>query len=76
MWIAISWLAFITISAIGANWLPYIKHSCSQYPNPKQCSTHVIGDLRKIVLGAHTQITLEVGAPFVPPPAYAFPAGL
>jgi len=48
MWIAISWLAFITISAIGANWLPYIKHSCSQYPNPKQCSTHVIGDLRKI----------------------------
>ena len=48
MWIAIAWLAFITISAIGANWLPYIKHSCSQYPNPKQCSTHVIGDLRKI----------------------------
>ncbi|HEY4609066.1 MAG TPA: ABC transporter permease [Ilumatobacteraceae bacterium] len=48
MWIAISWLAFITISAIGANWLPYIKHSCDQYPNPKQCSTHVIGDLRKI----------------------------
>jgi hypothetical protein len=34
------------------------------------------GDLRKIVLGAHTQITLEVGAPFVPPPAYSFPAGL
>jgi len=27
-------------------------------------------------LGAHTQITLEVGAPFVPPPTYMFPAGL
>ena len=34
------------------------------------------GDPRKIVLGAHTQITLEVGAPFVPPPAYVFPNGL
>jgi hypothetical protein len=34
------------------------------------------GDPRGIVLGAHTQITLEVGAPFVPPPVYAFPAGL
>lgn len=34
------------------------------------------GDPRGIVLGAHTQITLEVGAPFVPPPTYAFPAGL
>ncbi len=31
---------------------------------------------RDIVLGAHTQITLEVGAPFVTPPVYAFPAGL
>jgi len=34
------------------------------------------GDLRAIVLGAHTQITLEVGAPFVPPPTYTFPASL
>ena len=34
------------------------------------------GDPRGIVLGAHTQITLEVGAPFVTPPVYAFPAGL
>ena len=31
---------------------------------------------REIVLGAHTQITLEVGAPIVTPPVYAFPAGL
>jgi hypothetical protein len=34
------------------------------------------GDLRAIVLGAHTQITLEVGAPFVPPPTYTFPPSL
>jgi hypothetical protein len=34
------------------------------------------GSPRGIVLGAHTQITLEVGAPFVPPPIYTFPAGL
>jgi hypothetical protein len=34
------------------------------------------GDPRGIVLSAHTQITLEVGAPFVPPPVYVFPAGL
>jgi hypothetical protein len=34
------------------------------------------GDPRDIVLGAHTQITLEVGAPFVTPPVYVFPAGL
>ena len=34
------------------------------------------GNPRGIVLGAHTQITLEVGAPAVPPPAYLFPAGL
>jgi hypothetical protein len=34
------------------------------------------GSPRGIVLGAHTQITLEVGAPFVAPPTYTFPAGL
>lgn len=34
------------------------------------------GDPRSIVLSAHTQITLEVGAPLVTPPTYAFPAGL
>ena len=33
-------------------------------------------DPRGIVLGAHTQITLEVGAPFVTAPVYGFPAGL
>ena len=48
LWLAVAWLAFITVSAIGANFLPYIKHSCSQYANPKLCSTAVKGDLLKI----------------------------
>ena len=48
MWIAIVWLAFITISAVGANFLPYIKHSCDQYAVSTQCSTHVKGSLLKI----------------------------
>jgi hypothetical protein len=34
------------------------------------------GDLRAIVLTAHEQITLEVGAPVVAPPVYTFPTGL
>jgi hypothetical protein len=34
------------------------------------------GNPRGIVLGAHTQITLEVGTPIVPPPTYAFPREL
>lgn len=34
------------------------------------------GNPRDIGLGAHTQITLEVGGPIVPPPTYIFPNGL
>jgi hypothetical protein len=34
------------------------------------------GNPRAIVLGAHTQITLEVGDPIVTPPVYRFPEGL
>jgi len=34
------------------------------------------GDLRSIPMGAHQQITLEVGGPLVPPPNYAFPPGV
>jgi hypothetical protein len=34
------------------------------------------GDPRAIVLGPHTQITLEVGTPIVAPPVYVFPNGL
>lgn len=33
-------------------------------------------DLRSIPLGAHQQIVLEIGTPLVPPPNYAFPAGV
>jgi len=31
------------------------------------------GDLRAIPLHSHTEITLEVGTPVVPPPYYTFP---
>jgi hypothetical protein len=34
------------------------------------------GNPRSIVLGAHLQITLEVGDPIVTPPVYVFPKGL
>ncbi len=34
------------------------------------------GDLRAIPLGAHQEITLEIGTPVVLPPNYAFPAGV
>jgi hypothetical protein len=34
------------------------------------------GDPRAIVFAAHSQITLEVGGPVVPPPVYVFPNGL
>jgi len=34
------------------------------------------GDLRTIPLAAHQQIVLEIGTPAVPPPNYAFPAGV
>jgi hypothetical protein len=34
------------------------------------------GDLRVIPLSAHQQIVIEVGTPAVPPPYYAFPAGV
>jgi hypothetical protein len=33
------------------------------------------GDLRAIPLRDHQQITLEIGAPYIPPPNYRFPAG-
>ena len=49
-----------------------LKGALRAYVDGKRYS----GDPRAIVLGAHTQITLEVGAPFVPPPVYVFPAGL
>ena len=48
LWLAVAWLAFIIFSAVGANWLPYVKHSCSQYSTPLECSTHVKGTPLKI----------------------------
>ena len=36
---------------------------------------HDAGDPRSIVLGAHTQITLQVGAPIVTPPVYVHSRG-
>ncbi len=41
MWFAIVWLAALTFTAIGASWLPYVKHSCSQFSDAKQCRTHL-----------------------------------
>jgi hypothetical protein len=32
------------------------------------------GDLRSIVLGDHTLVSLQVGGPLVAPPRYIFPA--
>lgn len=41
MWVSAIWLIFIVVSAVGASFLPYIKHSCDQFSNPKMCSTHI-----------------------------------
>lgn len=43
-WLAIVWLAFITISAIGANTLPYIPHDCPG-GSSLGCSTALKGDI-------------------------------
>ena len=48
LWLAVAWLFFIVFSAVGANWLPYVKHSCDQYANQLECSTHVKGTPLKI----------------------------
>jgi peptide/nickel transport system permease protein len=47
-WLAIVWLVFITISAVGANSLPYINHNCDQFAKPLECSTALKGSLLKI----------------------------
>ena len=43
-WLAIAWLAFITISAIGANSLPYISQDCPS--NSKTCADALTSNLR------------------------------
>ena len=45
-WLAIGWLAFITISSIGANTLPYVPHECSP-PSDPLCATAIKGSLRQ-----------------------------
>lgn len=45
-WLAISWLVFIIISAIGANTLPYIPHSCDGVSS-LECSTALHPNLTK-----------------------------
>ena len=42
-WLAITWLVFLVFTAIGANKLPYVYHSCSQFAKKADCSTHVKG---------------------------------
>ncbi|MBI4884589.1 MAG: ABC transporter permease [Actinobacteria bacterium] len=49
-WLAIGWLTFIVVSAIGANSLPYINHSCDQFESKLDCSTALNGSLKKIEL--------------------------
>ncbi|TPW10020.1 MAG: peptide/nickel transport system permease protein [Acidimicrobiaceae bacterium] len=39
---------FITVSAVGANSLPYVNHSCDQFDNKLECSTALKGSLLKI----------------------------
>lgn len=41
MWVSAVWLIFIVISAVGASFLPYVKHSCDQFSDKKLCSTHI-----------------------------------
>jgi len=45
-WLAISWLVFITVSAIGAESLPYINHSCDQFDSDAECVTGTKANIR------------------------------
>lgn len=40
-WISAVWLVFIVVSAVGASFLPFVKHSCDQFSDRALCSTHV-----------------------------------
>jgi len=48
IWLAAAWLIFLVFSAVGASWLPYVKHSCSQYDSAIECSTYNKGTPLKI----------------------------
>lgn len=47
-WLAIGWLVFITISAIGAKSLPYISHDCPK--TTKTCADSLTSNLRLAAL--------------------------
>lgn len=46
-WMAIIWLVALTVTAIGASWVPWVTSDCSDFEDRTQCSTHVIGSLLK-----------------------------
>lgn len=47
-WLAIIWLVALTVTAIGASWVPWVKSDCSQFADRNECSTHVIGSPLKL----------------------------
>lgn len=40
-WFSIVWLVLLVFTAVGASWLPYVKHSCSQFDEKADCRTHI-----------------------------------
>jgi peptide/nickel transport system permease protein len=47
MWLAVTWLGFLVFTAVFANALPYVNHSCDQFESKLECSTYDIGSLLK-----------------------------
>ena len=47
-WFAVVWLVLLTFTAIGANWLPYVNHDCSQFDKKPDCSTYNISSILKL----------------------------
>jgi peptide/nickel transport system permease protein len=47
-WLSIIWLISLTVTAIGASFVPWVKHDCSQFAEKTECSTHVIGSPLKL----------------------------
>lgn len=47
-WLAVIWLVALTVTAIGASWVPWVKSDCSQFADRNECSTHVIGSPLKL----------------------------
>jgi peptide/nickel transport system permease protein len=40
-WLSIVWLVLLVFTAVGASWLPYVKHSCDQFDSKADCRTHI-----------------------------------